>query len=88
MKLTAWTLDEIGIKSAVYLDPDTDRPQELRRALEPPSRIRSRLGYLGSQQASTPGPCSSTRQGSLNMVSELEVTDFRLKDAKQSSLNH
>ena len=71
--------------------PSHDRPQELRRAPEPPFRIQN---HLGGDSGFTAGLSAgilffhpSTRILE-DTVSKLETTDLRLKDAEQSYLNH
>ena len=93
-KLTIWTLDKIGIKTAVYLDADTI----VRRNFDELWNLPFEFGAVPDIWIGNPGFTAGFNAGILffhpstrifeDMVSKLETTDFRLKDAEQSYLNH
>lgn len=93
-KLNIWTLDQIGIKTAVYLDADTI----VRRNFDEIWNLPFEFGAVPDIWVSDPGFTAGFNAGILffrpstgifkDMLSKLETTDFRLKDAEQSYLNH
>jgi len=93
-KLNIWTLDQIGIKTAVYLDADTI----VRRNFDEIWDLPFEFGAVPDIWVDDPGFTVGFNAGILffrpsteifkDMLSKLETTDFRLKDAEQSYLNH
>jgi hypothetical protein len=93
-KLNVWTLDKIGIKTAVYLDADTI----VRRNFDEIWNMPFEFGAVPDIWVDDPGFTAGFNAGILffhpstevfnDMVSKLETTVFRLKDAEQSYLNH
>lgn len=93
-KLNIWTLDQIGIKTAVYLDADT----MVRRNFDEIWNLPFEFGAVPDIYVDDPGFTPGFNAGILlfhpstamfkDMVSKLETTTFRLVDAEQSFLNH
>lgn len=93
-KLNVWTLDQLGIKTAVYLDADTI----VRNNFDEIWNLPFEFGAVPDIYVDDPGFTPGFNAGILlfhpstevfrDMVSKLETTDFRLKDAEQSYLNH
>jgi len=93
-KLNIWTLDKMGIKTAVYLDADTI----VRRNFDEIWNVPFEFGAVPDVWVNDPGFTAGFNAGILffhpsteifeDMRSKLETTDFRLKDAEQSYLNH
>ena len=93
-KLNIWKLDQIGIKTAVYLDADTI----VRRNFDEIWDLPFEFGAVPDTYLSDPGFTPGFNAGILffhpstaifeDMISKLETTEFRLKDAEQSYLNH
>ena len=93
-KLNIWTLDQIGIKTGVYLDADTI----VRGNFDEIWNLPFEFGAVPDVYVDKPGFTPGFNAGVLlfhpstkvfeDMVSKLETTKFRLKDAEQSYLNH
>lgn len=93
-KLNIWTLDQLGIKTGVYLDADTI----VRRNFDEIWDLPFELGAVPDIYVDNPGFTPGFNAGVLffhpsteifnDMVSKLETTKFRLTDAEQSYLNH
>lgn len=93
-KLNIWTLDKIGIKTAVYLDADTI----VRRNFDEIWDLPFEFGAVPDIWVGDPGFTAGFNAGILffhpsteifkDMLSKLETTKFRLMDAEQSYLNH
>lgn len=93
-KLNIWTLDQLGIKRAVYLDADTI----VRRNFDEIWNLPFEFGAVPDIYVGDPGFTPGFNAGILflnpsteifkDMISKLETTKFRLKDAEQSYLNH
>jgi len=93
-KLNIWALDKIGIKTAVYLDADTI----VRRNFDEIWNLPFEFGAVPDIWVDDPGFTAGFNAGILffhpstevfkDMISKLETTNFRLKDAEQSYLNH
>ena len=93
-KLNIWTLDQIGVKAAVYLDADTI----VRRNFDEIWNLPFEFGAVPDIFVGDPGFTPGFNAGILffhpsteifkDMTSKLETTRFRLKDAEQSYLNH
>jgi len=92
-KLNIWKLDEVGIKTAVYLDADTI----VRRNFDEIWDLPFEFGAVPDIWVDDPGFTAGFNAGILffrpsteifkDMLSKLETTSFRLKDAEQSYLN-
>lgn len=93
-KLNIWTLDQLGIKTGVYLDADT----LVRRNFDEIWNLPFEFGAVPDIYVDDPGFTPGFNAGILlfhpsteifrDMMSKLETTSFRLKDAEQSYLNH
>jgi hypothetical protein len=93
-KLSIWTLDQLGIKTGVYLDADTI----VRRNFDEIWNLPFEFGAVPDIYVDDPGFSPGFNAGVLlfhpsteifkDMISKLETTNFRLKDAEQSYLNH
>lgn len=92
-KLNIWKLDQIGIKTAMYLDADTI----VRRNFDEIWNLPYEFGAVPDVYVDDPGFTAGFNAGILlfhpstemfkDMMSKLETTNFRLKDAEQSFLN-
>jgi len=93
-KLSLWTMDQIGIKSLVYLDADT----LVRRNFDELFSLPFNFGAVPDVYLDDPGFTLGFNAGMLflrpssaifqSMTSQLATANYPLMDAEQSYLNH